>query len=315
MADKVLRKHCEISWELAVHNLKLIIDGLVDIVQQKVFISSLQNAIELCFKQILIDENSYDVLEFSKMGIDDARDYLNATNINDYIDGLEKTKKSKLYSAEFNDLVRIFIGKIKTDSGRDFSNEFGILKDLRNNETHFYIDVDDYLSFNQFIKICELVDYLYEYFKDKDVIKHIAFGKPASDWETDLSYFKMSDYTFKSYQYFIKEGNTNKQILSNLNRFNPTDKYEGTHIQLRDPNDKYGIAYELFNLRDNGIEGDGIEYNLRMNFNEFYRRFSILMDSGKIICTEIIEEPELEVCDGNDYVLKGGYFALVVTKK
>ena len=61
-----LKKHCQLSWEIAVHNAKLIIDGLTDLTQRKLFVSSFQNALELCFKQILLDRNNHKVINKEK---------------------------------------------------------------------------------------------------------------------------------------------------------------------------------------------------------------------------------------------------------
>ena len=63
---KFLQEHCELAWVSAVTNFYKITHGLVDIEQQKVFISFFHNAVELCFKQIMIDEGNHNVIKYKK---------------------------------------------------------------------------------------------------------------------------------------------------------------------------------------------------------------------------------------------------------
>ena len=62
-----LNKHCQLSWEIAVHNCNLIFSGLTDLTQRKLFVSSFENALELGFKQMLLDLNDHSVIPAKKI--------------------------------------------------------------------------------------------------------------------------------------------------------------------------------------------------------------------------------------------------------
>lgn len=312
MSSKLLIKHCQLSWEIAVQNCKLIIDGLVDLSQQKSFISSFQNAIELGTKQIMIDECYYSVVDYSakKMDTAIAQNYLQSNDLNAYFISLSKEELGKLFSIEFNEIIDIFSKKVKLEKGTLIKEKLNILKKLRNNETHFYIDDANYLSFDNFEKLCELMDFFYNYFCEKNVIAH-GFGKPSDDWKTNLGYFKKSDYTFVSYDELISNSVSNKKILNNFTTFNPNDICDGYHFSLYNENDDYGIAYSVYTAEDLTVD-----MKFGLNFNEFYRRFSILKEKGYLIVNTYVDDEAEEYYDDEGIItVKPPYASIVVTKK
>ncbi len=276
---KILQNHFTISWQIAVYNCKLILDGLIDSTQQKLFVSSLQNAIEIGCKQIMIDECDYRVVDYGLKRMDSslAQAYLSSTDLNAFFGALDSDTLSKLYSIEFNEIVDIFSKKIDSEKGVNLKDQLNVLKKLRNNETHFYIDSSNYLPFSSFKKLCELLNFFFQYFVEKNVLDRKWFGKTAEDNEDQLIRFDISEYSFHSYQYFVKNSNTNLYILKFFPLFNETNRLDGVVLEFKDAEDVYSVAYSVFNA-----EQEVERTNFFVNFNEFYRRFKILEEERLI---------------------------------
>ncbi len=60
-----------------MHNYNLIIDGLTDLIARIEFVSSLQNSIELIFKQVLLDRNDHSIIEWKLDKISSAFPHFN----------------------------------------------------------------------------------------------------------------------------------------------------------------------------------------------------------------------------------------------
>lgn len=285
MVNRFLKEHCLIAWEGAVYNCKLILDGLVDVIQQKLFISSFQNAIELCFKQIMLDECFYNVVDYGKMSPELACQYLSSTDLNTFLFSLPKEKVSGLFSIEFNKMIDFIASKMTNDVKEGLS----LLKNLRNNETHFYIDVNDYMSFVQFEKLCKLLNDIGVFLKNKNIItlsepKNL-FGSSTSTVSM-ISDFTITDYDFKSYDHFINTSKTNQDILNNFGE--PTkDETDGFMYSYRD--DDYGIAYEIYSNKNDM----GCDFIIDMNFYEFYRRFKLLKNKHLRVYSDYEEYEEV----------------------
>lgn len=276
---KILQNHFTVSWQIAVHNCKLILDGLIDSTQQKLFVSSFQNAIELGCKQIMIDECDYRIIDFGpkKCDISLAKQFLVSTDLNSFFGGLASASLSKLFSIEFNEIIDIFSEKIKLEKGINIKDQLNILKKLRNDETHFYIDLYDYLTFGSFKKLCELLDFFFDYFVEKNVLDRKWFGKSSDDSDDQLIYFNLSDYSLHSYRDLVKQSKTNLLILKSFPLFDKNDTLNGEVLEFKNAEDIYSVAYSIFNSE---WKDDRKDYYV--DFYEFYRRFQILEEEKLI---------------------------------
>ena len=283
---KFLKEHCELAWANAVSNCNKIFDGLVDIEQEKAFVSSFHNAIELCFKQIMIDETKYEVVDYGKMNPEDSRDYLNSKDLNNYFENLSIEKLDKLFSIEFNKLIDIF-GTIEINGQSiNIKGKLKLLNAKRNNETHFYIsnNIEEYLSFSDFKELCELMTLLFMYLSNNQIISSIDFKKDSNSTFYHLNFFDIKEYQFISYYSYILNSDKNKKILKNLNKFNKNKPNRTFKEFSYNKDDLYEAAYSLY-TGENCDE----KFEIEIPFFEFYRRFKILTNCGEVIINECIE--------------------------
>lgn len=277
---KILQEHFNLSWQIAVHNCKLILDGVVDSMQQKLFVSSLQNALELGCKQIMIDESDYRVVDYGPKKMRDnriANSFLSSTDLNSFLSNLGAEELSKIFTIEFNEIVDIFSKKIHDEKNVEIKESLNILKKLRNNETHFYINLSNYLSFADFKKLCELLDFFFSYFCEKNILDRNGFGRMPADDEEQLIYFNKNDYSFVSYENLVKASHNNLMILNSLELYDQSNPIKGNVIEFKFSYELYGIAYSIFNGTWQTHRED-----FYMSFSEFYRRFKLMHDIGLI---------------------------------
>lgn len=272
MNKKVIIENFKLSWRNAIESCKLIFDGLTDVLQQKLFVSSLQNAIELGCKQILIDESDYRVVDYGnkKMDVQTARKYLNSDNLNDFFAGLTKDEIEKIASITFSELIEIFSSKLKSISGLNFKKEnLTLLKKLRNSETHFYLDKNSFITPAEFKQLCELIATFQSYFESKNLI-HLNTN---DDEEESLDTILLSNYKFPktNFNSLIINSTTNNTILNLLPKYNDKDLSSGLHYEMVPEEDEYKLAYYLYlNL----TKDDKKKVNL--TFIEFFRRFKLM---------------------------------------
>lgn len=278
---RFLRKHCQMAWEMAVHDCKLLCDGLTDVTQRKRFISSFTNAIELGFKQILLDLNDKCVIVERR--ISDTTllaNYRASTDLNAFFSTLSPEELEKFYSAKISSIVDIAINGI--DDQTIVETKIKMLLNLRNRETHFYINENNYLSFQEFKDLCDLVNRIQAYFIKKNIIDHMLFGTPEATNKIHASYFNFDISTHTTYNDLIKNSKTNKKLAQQFpDHENDEDIPSGWCYYVSDTNDLYSIAYEVYD--HHGIDdGDNICMDFLMNYNEFYRRFVLMVNNNML---------------------------------
>lgn len=290
---KFLEEHFKISWEIAVQNFKLLYDGLVDLSQKKSFVSSLQNAIELGFKQILIDIPDYRVIALKIKTLEDvefARKYLNVTDLNDFLINCSQTEIERLYSIEFNQLIEIISKLLLNEGEQPITEELNLLKKLRNSETHFFVSDENYLSFGLFKMLCKLINRCHSYFLKKGLITYSSWGSATSECIDNLSYVGVDLVSLTSYRDLIANSETNKMIMRWLPMYDQNRPKDGYVVEGRSLMDKYEIARDIYY----NIFSDESIPDFPMRFDEFYRRFVILVKEELILLTEtVVERPSI----------------------
>lgn len=147
------------AWKNAISYHDKIKKGYSTLEYQKGFVSSLHNAVELFLKQIMLNNNDHDVAWIGKVkSKKDAQlqlDYYNATDLNAYFSQLSSDDLNKYISIEYSKLIDKVNRLISVDDKdkSDFKAALNKLKELRNNETHFYINENSYLLEDDFCKL------------------------------------------------------------------------------------------------------------------------------------------------------------------
>lgn len=161
MSEKILIDNARESWSQACIHCNLILDGYVTLQYRKMFVAMLHNSVELLIKQRMLDINDFRVARVNKIDSTGApaTAYYQATDLNDYFKGngtKDDRGKSIFYSIEFNEFHKIHkeIFNAFYDENSGFSSEISggltLLAELRNDETHFYVNAIDFLNGSQF---------------------------------------------------------------------------------------------------------------------------------------------------------------------
>lgn len=177
-----------------------IADGLATTSYQKQFVAFLHNATELFIKSAMLNNNDYRVM--SKVKADasgnPAKAYYSSININAYFNNLIKTNPNALssgyYSIEYNELIekqKSIFEEYYKKSGADpkiIKDGLSVLKDLRNNETHFYINPKGFLSESTYIKLHNFMIDFYKLLKGSKLLPF--FGTPDHEYSVTLDFDK-----------------------------------------------------------------------------------------------------------------------------
>ncbi len=193
---KILLDNALESWSIAVKYCKDIQNGLATLHYQKTFVSSLHNAIELLLKQIMLDNNDYSVItNVTVVDEEDAKlqfEFYKSKNLNDFFIRLSDEQRIKFHSIEFSYLIQRknsllstyfneFNDKIKEIKKRELTEALKLINNLRNNETHFYISKNNYLSEKDFVILHNLMINVYEIMQKYKLLPF--FGEPWNEYK------------------------------------------------------------------------------------------------------------------------------------
>jgi len=291
-----LRSHCQTAWEMAVHHSDLIFDGLTDLTEKKLFVSSFQNALEILFKQRLLDLNDHQVLNIRKLRDPILRqNFFASTDLNAFFASLPPQELSNLFSSDFSYIFPLFLAGLPNQAS--LRSGLDTLQKLRNTETHFYVDENSYLTIDEFRDLSHLLQEMQTFFISYDLIDHVASGVPSETNRVTRCFFKQDFSNLTSYPDLIKNSPTNKRLVDQFpdyERTDPDDIPSGWFFYVSDEHDLYSIAHEIY--EHHGMtDPDLVSLDFLMDFDEFYRRF-ILMNQQKML---VISPERFEEIDGN----------------
>lgn len=234
MSEKILIDNARESWSQACIHCNLILDGYVTLQYRKMFVAMLHNSVELLIKQRMLDINDFRVARVNKIDSTGApaTAYYQATDLNDYFkrNGTKDDRgKSIFYSIEFNEFHKIHkeIFNAFYDENSGFSSEISggltLLAELRNDETHFYVNAIDFLNGSQFK---QLQKFMIAFAKVLDYYGLLPTYSPntTSKIQPNPSVPEKSDYKL-----FLKNNQDIKTIAQYLNGKpcrNGTDPFE-----------------------------------------------------------------------------------------
>lgn len=215
------------AWKNAISYHDKIKKGYSTLEYQKGFVSSLHNAVELFLKQIMLNNNDHDVAWIGKVkSKKDAQlqlDYYTATDLNAYFSQLSFDDLNKYISIEYSKLIDKVNRLISVDDKdkSDFKAALNKLKELRNNETHFYINENSYLLEDDFCKLHNFMIVFYNAIVPKIFNKYtiIDFSDPQK--YNLISQYKIMEISFTpltafSYVDALKSNKTVQKIKTFL---------------------------------------------------------------------------------------------------
>lgn len=172
--EKILLPNAYNAWKAAISYHDQIENGFSSLDNQKWFVSSLHNAVELFLKQIMLDNNDNDVARmFSIKSEENAKlalKYYQAKDLNLFFSNLSYNDLNKFRSIDFSELIKKAARLLETedDDKALLSGAMKLLQELRNNETHFYIS-HNYLSESNFILLHNFMILYYDLIAHKEL--------------------------------------------------------------------------------------------------------------------------------------------------
>ena len=214
---KILIPNARESWNLACEYAEKIFQGFVTLQYRKLFVSMLHNSVELFIKQRMLDLNDYRVADIrAKNDGEPAKSYYNSTNLNDFFKTTD-LKGTKSFSVKFNDLsgyqkdlFKDYYANNKANEEKcnAISNGISKLGELRNQETHFYIDEKEFMSAKEFETLINFMLLFYE------IISNCGLIDPNTGSSNNIN--KPNFIIPKKYNYktFIENNLNVKEIAS-----------------------------------------------------------------------------------------------------
>ncbi len=274
------------AWATAIHFCDDIKAGKATLQYQKNFVSSLHNAVELIMKQMMLNNNDHRVAQIRKVKDEtDAKlllDYFKATDLNKFFNKLTNDELSKFNTMQFSELISLhkqLFGNSLVE-GETLNTELKLLQRLRNDETHFVIRQDSFLSEKDF---CTLYNFMIRFYKimqtwypvsdDYELCILPYWGEPEG--ADDVYEFKRKPLENFSYETAVRNSKLAKDIAELL---------EGDYLYGAPEFSSYSIVKEL-------AEG----YNgLTAQFDEIWA-LVYMMQSFKIIVVKEIFDDEQDV--------------------
>lgn len=213
------------AWAMAIRYCDHIMAGKVTFINRKYFVSSLQNAIELFVKQHMLDVCDYRVAEvrnYDSKG-EPIREYLHATDLNAYFSDIYNANGTMkgVYTIGFNKIINIqeelfaeFYSQKPKEYKENIASALEGLKTLRNDETHFFIDADDFLKDKEFESLHNLMVYFYEILEFYDLLPF--WGEPIN--EDKRFAFKRAPLSNFSFEERVESSDFAKKLKENVER-------------------------------------------------------------------------------------------------
>lgn len=284
----ILRDNALESWAMAIKYCNDIMEGKATLTYRKFFVSSLHNAVELFVKQLMINNNDYRVVTFKNISKDasPAKEYYNSDNLNEFFLNLNPELMKKVYSIEFNkiidyskELFSAYYDKYGVDEKYIVGSGLKTLSKLRNDETHFWIDKNEFLTDIEFLE-------LYNFMVSFNSILHFYhlmpfWGRP-SDKNKSISFMRRPLQSFCS-----KKVVKNAKFVKRLKQIIETKDF-----QMISGDSAYEIAKCIYN------ESDG-EYK-KEDFNELWIYIEMLLKYNLLTWRDETEIMECETEYGKE---------------
>lgn len=269
---QILRINALEAWAQAIRSCNDIVSGKATLQYKKQFVSSLHNAVELFFKQYMINLGNHDVLTLrGKQSTETkAQAYFSATDLNEFFES-EETWCSNKNSIHFSQIIKQYRTWFLADGALqkyDFTKELILLNQLRNQETHFFVN-HSYLSDKEFE--C-LYNFMIDFFAFLSTDRLLPYWGEAFGRHERLAFKrkKLSGFTYK-------------QTLKNSSFVRELAAYLGEKEYIGPTGDSFDIAQTI------AEESDG-----KYKVNELWTYIEMLINHEMLSWTETIDEFEDE---------------------
>lgn len=265
------------AWQSAIKYCDTIFEGVGTLFYQKNYVSALHNAVELFFKQVMIDEADHHVAGLRRIkDRNDARlclNYMESNDLNQFFSSLPYAQLDNFKSIGFREIVDRF-SKVTLENGEvvEIKTALKRLQELRNNESHFMISRSRFLSETDYKTLYNLMICFYRILKDKKLLPF--WGEPWGEY-IKLSFDRTPISSF-SYVDALKGSALAQSIASHLN--GTTDI--GSPICA-----SFDIASELCRMFE----------QFKTQFDDVWALIEMFQINGLIQYEEIVEEAPEEI--------------------
>ena len=258
---KLLLSNAYIAWSNAIKYHDYIYSGRATLINQKHFVSSLHNAVELFLKQLLIINNDKDIInKFYKPASNSLKTaFNNATDLNSFFESIPCGEENSFETINFFKLInKKMVELLKNESEENQSeeleelkNSLSMLNNLRNSEMHFFIK-NNFLSEANFIQLHNFMIHFYEKLEDKNLLPYWGSPAPYSFYSNLL----FQSETLKNFSYHdaLKNNPIASKIAEIINNSNSSLSNE----RIRSTDDIYEIIRTENEINDYGFDLDEI---------------------------------------------------------
>lgn len=197
---RILLPNAQLAWIQAIRYADYLAKGIVSLQTKKDFVSALHNSVELFAKQWLLDNCDYKVIEaknVTQTNIELYNRFFASQDLNEFFCKLSTDERKHFFTVEFSKLKETVKDIIKP---AELGDAFSELAALRNDETHFYIDPDTYLSDSQFVTLYNFMIDFYQGIKEKELIPNY-WGECFDDEQKKLLFDRQrlqKSFSFRS---------------------------------------------------------------------------------------------------------------------
>ena len=261
----ILRENALESWASAIKYSEELMLGKATFSNRKNFVTSLQNAIELFVKQYMLNINDYRVADVKNIKADGTplKQYLMSDDLNNFfLKTMNTTDMKNFYTLEFSKIKNIQKDLFKefydNNPGKEISAYLTTLQRLRNNETHFCITDEEFVSDSEFKDLYNLMLIFYEILKYYNLLPY--WGKPFGAYKRFS--FIHKPLTSFSYKDQLKKNEFVQRLKRNI---------EENIYPLVSDKESYSIAENLISFT-NAYSGS--------DFDELWEYVQVLLKFG-----------------------------------
>lgn len=266
------------SWKSAISYANDIMNGMATLKYRKNFVASLHNATELFIKQFMLDIGDHGVCKRISARRDPSgalqAKYDAATDLNAFFSSLSPTDAEKYRSEDYNVICRMtgtLFNTYYTVHPQDqavVDDALTVLKDLRNNETHFFIDKWTFLTETEFAQLYNFMVVFYRILQEYNLLPF--WGEPLGEYKK-LEFVKTSLTSF-SYKDALLSSNVLRLIAEISN---------GVQLPCVDDS-SFSIAREIVEYcGSRAWEG---------RFDELWAQIETAMQYGLLTVDDVVEE-------------------------
>lgn len=281
----ILQDNASEAWALAKTFSLKIQDGLATFQNKKLFVSCLHNSTELFIKSQMINQNDLRVLIPRSVNSDGspAKNYYSTTDLNSFITSELASNPSDFsknyYSCEYNQLQDFHKELFKTyyDTHPDekiiVCDGLHLLQELRNNETHFSVDSNAFLTEKEFVQLHNFMIVFYEILSVYYLLPFFGDPSPELKYKFEISNIPLRNFTFKK---ALLNSETAKKIAKDMENLPRTCGL-----------DAFAIADEII-MFNRGVSGPAQPDGYLQNYDQFDDAVSYIQQMVDFKLVELI---------------------------